>query len=259
MLRNVSLAAPRVGRADAVQRAKRAAVPQREQVGPTCGLYALGMVLDAWHLRDPRHATALVSDVDLRGKGKQYTLAPTTDVRLLPLAQDLGFTSQGEMFTAAQLAATARAIGYDATTHHDATLADLYRVLDAGHPAIVAFDVDQNGNPGDSGGARAHYAVIQGYFDDNGTRYLVARHGWAVQADHVWKAADFDRSWRALEETSYYGTPGDDVIPGYPGLHEPAHLNLPDVGRGRAGIRDSLACKIVEVVPLGEAPVGGVR
>jgi len=265
MVRNADVRPSSISRADLIRLAKKAGVPQREQEGPTCGLYALGMVMDCWHERDARNPTALVQDLDVGGKGKRYNFEPTTDERILDFAKDAGYTALGEMFTARQLAATARHFGYDATTHENATLEDLYRVLDAGHPAIVGFDVDYNGNPTDSGGSRAHYAVIEGYFDQGGERYLVARHGWAVQADHVWKAADFDRSWKALEVTTFYGTPGDGVIPAQPRLGvrqpipEPSEMRLPDAGTGLAGIRESLGTKIVEVVPAGEAPVGGTR
>jgi hypothetical protein len=260
MVRNVSIAASnvRLSRKDIIANAKTAGVPQRVQVGPTCGLYALGMVMDFYNAKDSKNPTALVQNGDLRGHGKQFTRWPTTDDCLLDFAKASGFTAAGEMFTATQLAETAAHFGYTASTHMTATLQDLYAVLDAGHPAIVGFDVDENGNPTDAGGDRAHYAVIQGYFDDGGERYLIARHGWGVQEDHVWKASDFDASWKALHETDYYGTPGDGVIPGEPHLREPALLNLPDAGGGRAKIFDSLGTKIVEVVPLGEAPVGGV-
>lgn len=259
MTRNVEVQGTRLTRSEIVERAKKAGVPQRVQIGPTCGLYALGMVMDFWNEKDAKNATAIVQDQDLRGKGKQYTREPTTHERILDVAQAAGFTSQGEMFTATQLASTAKHFGYTASTHEHATLADLYRVLDAGHPAIVGFDVDYNGNPTDQGGERAHYAVIQGYFDEGGERYLVARHGWGVQKDHVWKASDFDKSWKALQETTYYGTPGDGVIPKHPELREPALLNLPDAGNGKAKIFESLGTKIVEVVPKGDAPVGGTR
>lgn len=263
MVRNVAIPPSgrdvRISRRELIAAAKTAGVPQRVQVGPTCGLYALGMVMDFWNSKDGKNATALVQAADLRGAGKQYTRPPTTDERILDVARQGGFTAQGEMFTATQLAETATHFGYTATTHEAATLQDLYKVLDAGHPAIVGFDVDYNGNPTDSGGERAHYAVIQGYFDDGGERFLIARHGWGVQEDHVWKASDFDKSWKALQATTYYGTPGDGVIPGAPGLREPSKLDLPDAGGGRAQIFESLGTKIVEVVPHGDAPVGGTR
>lgn len=252
--------AQRLSRADVIARAKKADVPQRVQQGPTCGLYALGMVMDFWHAKDADNAAPLVRDEDLTaagGRGKHYNFAPTTDERILEVAQREGYTALGEMFTARQLAETAAHFGYTAAVHEDATLDALYRVLDEGRPAIVAFDVDYNGNPADYGGQRAHYAVIEGYFDDGGERYLVAKHGWGVQQDHVWRAADFDRSWRALKTTDFYGVPGDGVIPKEPGVREPARLDLPDAGRGRAHIERSLATKIVEVVPRGERPTGG--
>lgn len=252
--------AQRLSRADVIARAKKADVPQRVQQGPTCGLYALGMVMDFWHAKDASNAAPLVRDEDLTargGKGKHYTFAPTTDERVLDYAQRAGFTALGEMFTARQLAKTAAHFGYTASVHESATLDALYAVLDKGHPAIVAFDVDYNGNPADYGGQRAHYAVIEGYFDEDGERYLVAKHGWGVQKDHVWRAADFDRSWKALKTTDFYGVPGDGVIPEQPGVREPAKLDLPSAGRGRADIERSLATKIVEVVPAGGTPSGG--
>ena len=265
MERNLAVQETRLTRTQVIERAKNAGVPQRVQMGPTCGLYALGMVMDSWNEKDPKTPTALVQDADLRGKGKQYTREPTTNERILDYAKAEGYPALGEMFTATQLAATARHFGYDATTHLKATLEDLYRVLDAGHPALVAFDVDYNGNPTNSGGERAHYAVIEGYFDDKGERYLIARHGWGVQQDHIWKASDFDESWKALQTTTFYGTPGDGVIPRQFGLDmthelpEPSQMKLPDAGQGRAHIFESLGTKIIEVVPKGEAPVGGVR
>jgi hypothetical protein len=267
MTRNTTMTpgATRLSRAEVIERAKKAGVPQREQIGPTCGLYALGMVMDFWNQKDAKNATALVQDKDLHGRGKQFTRDPNRSEYILDVAKKSGYTALGEMFTASQLAQTAKHFGYDATTHEHATIDELYKVLDAGHPAIVGFDVDYNGNPADYGGDRAHYAVIEGYFDEGGERYLVARHGWAVQKDHVWKASDFDKSWKALEATDFYGTPGDGVIPAQPRLGvpspiaEPSQLHLPDAGNGRAAIRESLGTKIVEVVPKGEKPVGGTR
>lgn len=244
-------------RAQIIQAAKKAGVPQREQIGFCCGLYALGMVMDFWHAKDSRNITAWVQNQDAHGQGIHFNFPPNTDENILDYALHAGFTSQGEMYTARQLAQTAAHFGYKASVHHHATLEDLYNVLDKGHPAIVAFDVDRKGNPGTFGGMRAHYAVIEGYFDEGGERYLVARHGWNVEEDHVWLAKDLDRSWKALQTTDYYGTPGDGVIPDRPDLTEQAHLDLPDAGNGLAGIRESLGTKIVEVVPCGESLVGG--
>lgn len=239
-----------------IEVSKKANVPQRVQDGGTCGLFALGMVMDKWHADDPKQATALVLDSDARKKGTAYNFEPTTPERIFDVAKDAGFTATGEMFTANQLAQTAAHFGYKASCHEDATLEKLYEVVDAGHPAIVAFDVDFNGNPGDYQGKRAHYAVITGYFDEGGERFLIARHGWGREKDHVWRADDFDKSWKALKITDYYGTPGDGVVPGK-NLPEPALLDLPPVGDKYAGIERSLATKIVEVVPPDQDVVGG--
>ncbi len=243
-------------RAERIQAGMKAKVPQRIQQGPTCGLYALGMVMDFWHQKDGSNPTVLVSDKDLGGQGRNYNDAPTSDERMLSYVRDTGYTSAGEMFKARDLAETASHFGYTANLHQDATLEKLYKVLDAGHPAIVAFDVDYRGNPGEFGGKRAHYAVIQGYFDEDGERYLIARHGWGGQKDYVWNASDFDASWKALKATDWYGTPGDGIMPDAQ-YEEPSLLDLPDLGNGQAGIKRSLATKIIEVVPHGSTATGG--
>lgn len=243
-------------RADRIQAGMKAEVPQRVQLGPTCGLYALGMVMDYWHQADKANPTVLVSDKDIGGKGRNYNDDPTSDERMLGYVREAGYTSAGEMFKAKDLAETASHFGYSSSFYQNATLDNLYAVLDAGHPAIVAFDVDYRGNPGEFGGKRAHYAVIQGYFDEDGERFLIARHGWGGQKDYVWKATDFDASWKALKATDWYGTPGDGLMPDAR-YEEPSNLDLPDLGNGMAGIARSLGTKIIEVVPMGEQAVGG--
>jgi hypothetical protein len=243
-------------RSERISAGKTAEVPQRIQQGPTCGLYALGMVMDYWNSKDASNPSVLVSDKDLGGQGRNYNVEPTSDERMLTYVRDNGYTSAGEMFKARDLAETASHFGYSASLHQDATLEALYTVLDAGRPAIVAFDVDYRGNPGDFGGKRAHYAVIQGYFEEDGERYLIARHGWGGSKDYIWKAADFDQSWKALKSTDWYGTPGDGIMPDA-NYEEPKKLDLPDLGNGEAGIARSLGTKIIEVIPAGEMPTGG--
>ncbi len=252
---NEAVSVPRT-RAERIRAGMKAEVPQRIQQGPTCGLYALGMVMDFWHQKDNANPTVLVSDKDLGGQGRNYNDTPTSDQRMLDYVRDTGYTSAGEMFKARDLAETASHFGYNANLYQDATLDNLYQVLDAGHPAIVAFDVDYRGNPGEFGGKRAHYAVIQGYFDEDGERYLIARHGWGGQKDYVWNATDFDASWKALKATDWYGTPGDGIMPDTR-YEEPARLDLPDLGDGMAGIARSLGTKIIEIVPLGSVATGG--
>jgi hypothetical protein len=240
----------------------KAPVPHRRQLGGTCGLYALGMVMDAWHARDPRNPTALVQPEDRAPEGDEghFNTPPTDPRMLLDVAREAGLTAKGELYQAEFVAETAARMGYQASLRTQATLEDVYAVLDAGHPAIVPFNVDMDGDAGtpDSGG-RAHYAVLQGYFDRDGERYLVAKHSWRHSGDRVWRAEDFLASWSNLKTTKFYGTPGDGEIPGRPDLREPARLSLPDAGEGRADISSALARCLVEVVPPREPLTGGRR
>ena len=66
-------------RAERIKAGMKAEVPQRVQQGPTCGLYALGMVMDFWHQADKTNPTVLVSDKDIGGKGRNYNDEPTSD------------------------------------------------------------------------------------------------------------------------------------------------------------------------------------
>ena len=87
-------------RADRIRSGMKAEVPQRVQQGPTCGLYALGMVMDYWHQKDALNPSVLVSDKDIGGKGRNYNDEPTHDERMLSYVQKTGYTSAGEMFKA---------------------------------------------------------------------------------------------------------------------------------------------------------------
>ena len=251
--------------ANLIRAGLKAEVPHRKQIGGTCGLYALGMVMDLWHQREPQNPTALVQPEDRNEvndpRGFVHFHHEPTDARyLMDVAKDAGFTAKGEMYEARFVADTASRFGYEASLRTAASLDDLYTVLDAGHPAIVPFNVDMNGEAGTpDSGARAHYAVVQGYFEDKGERYVVAKHSWSNTEDHVWKAKDFLASWSNLKTTKFYGTPGDGEIPKYPELKEPKNLGLPDAGGGRADISQALARTLVEVVPPGEALTGGRR
>lgn len=173
-------------------------VPGRVQKGPTCGLYALGMVMDYWEMRDPTSTTVLVQESD-DFRQNSHTLAPDTHVRLLEVARERGYTTEGEMFYAAQLAALAREFGYQAILHEDFTLETLLAALDNKRPCLAGFDVDDEGNPGEFQGLNAHWAVIESHFEKDGKRYLVASHAWSG-GEYVWKAEEFMQSAGQLEK-----------------------------------------------------------
>ena len=183
-------------------------VPGRVQDGPTCGLYALGMVMDFWEKKDPTHVSdALVQKTDVV-RWDSHSTQPDTNRLLLDEAKKKGFTTQGEMFHAKDLAALARSFGYEAKTVSHVTLKEIQGAVDRGHPALVGFDVDNNGNPGLFEGKRAHWAVIEGHFKKDGVEYLVATHGWTGK-EYVWRADDFMASVNQLNKSDFAGAPSD--------------------------------------------------
>lgn len=182
-------------------------VPGRVQDGPTCGLYALGMVMDYWDRKNPGNKNPLVRAED-SVRWDSHSLAPDTDQRLLDVARASGFTTQGEMFYAEQLAELARKFGYQASVKSGMTLDDIKACIDRDRPALIGFDVDSQGNPGLFGGKRAHWAVVEGYFQKDGVDYLVATHGWTGK-EYVWKAADFMASVNQLDKSDFPAAPRD--------------------------------------------------
>lgn len=182
-------------------------VPGRVQDGPTCGLYALGMVMDFWDRKDSRNLNPYVRNEDVV-RWDSHSAPADTSRRLLDEAKAKGFTTQGEMFYASQLASLARGFGYHATVHKDFTLESLHAVLDKGHPALIGFDVDREGNPGLFDGKRAHWAVIEGHFQKDGVEYLVATHGW-TGGEYVWRADEFMKSVENLERSDFPAAPRD--------------------------------------------------
>ncbi len=183
-------------------------VPGRVQSGPTCGLYALGMVMDFWELQNPTAAESpLVVDAD-NWRRDSHTLQPDTKYRLFDEAKKNGYTTQGEMFYARQLAQLAEQFGFQTKVTENLSLPDLHAAVDKGHPVLVGFDVDNDGNPGLFGGSRAHWAVIEGHFEKDGTEYLVATHGWTGK-EYVWRADDFLASVNQLDHSDFPAAPRD--------------------------------------------------
>lgn len=240
--------------------AKRADVPRRIQSGPTCGLFAIGMVMDYFHQEDAKAPTAIVSEGDEARKSfvedgqlypGRYNFKPTTSEKMLTYAQNKGLTQEGELYDADNLAKVAAHFGYGARVRDQATLSDLYQLLDAGRPAIIAIDYDlDTQRPVDHGGAGAHYVVIEGYFDQGGERYLVAKHGdnRADEGDCVWSAADVEKAWNALHHNDFYAS-----------IPLPEGLTLPKDGPKGHDIEATLNAKLIELVPPGQSFVLGGR
>ncbi len=205
-------------------------VPGRIQKGPTCGLYALGMVMDYWETRDSGSTTVLVQESD-DFRANSHSMPPDNHTLLLDVARTRGYTTEGEMFYAEQLAALAREFGYQAVVHEDFTLARLIEVLDRRRPCLVGFDVDDEGNPGEFEGLNAHWAVVESHFEKDGEPFLVASHAWSG-GEYVWKAAEFMKSVGQLQKGN------TDALPSVP-----------------ADISETLKQRLVEVYREGYVPV----
>lgn len=182
-------------------------VPGRVQDGPTCGLYAMGMVMDFWDKKKSSNLNPLVVDAD-EYRSDSHSRKDDTHRRMFDVAKEKGWTTQGEMFYADNMGKLAQEFGYKATVKSNITLDDIKACVGRHHPALVAFDVDQVGNPGLFGGKRAHWAVIEGAFKKDGVDYLVATHGWTGQ-EYVWKAADFMASVNQLNASDFAAAPKD--------------------------------------------------
>lgn len=182
-------------------------VPARVQDGPTCGLYALGMAMDYWDRKDARNQAPLVQNSDVL-RADSHTRPEDGPRRLLDVARQRHFTTQGEMFHASQLASLARDFGYSASVKTHASLKDIHAALDRGNPVLVPFDVDDVGNPGLFRGSRAHWGVVEGHFKKDGVEYVVATHGWTGE-EYVWRADELLRSVNNLLVSDFPGAPRD--------------------------------------------------
>ena len=205
-------------------------VPGRVQKGPTCGLYALGMVMDYWETRDPASTTVLVQESD-DFRANSHSMKPDTHTLLLDVARQRGYTTEGEMFYATQLAALAKEFGYEATVHEDFTVDILIKALQQNRPCLVGFDVDDEGNPGQFEGLNAHWAVIESHFEKDGEQYLVASHAWSG-GEYVWKVADLMQSTKQLVKGN------TDALPSVP-----------------ADISETLQQRLVEVYRKSHIPI----
>jgi hypothetical protein len=183
-------------------------VPGRVQDGPTCGLYALGMVMDYWEKQNPKNGLDPLVQASDAQRSDSHSLNPDTKQLLLDEAKKAGFTTQGEMFYGRQLAQLAQKFGYRADVTPNVTLDEIDAAVDKHHPVLVPFDVDNSGNPGLFGGKRAHWAVIEGHFEKDGVKYLVATHGWTGK-EYVWRADDFMKSVSQLDQSDFPGAPKD--------------------------------------------------
>jgi hypothetical protein len=184
------------------------------QEGPTCGFYALSIVMDYWKAkgRTTLSAPARQRDIYLQ----QRDPAEKDNPSLRKLGKQAGSldvsgminTSTGGVWTATQLAAVASAVKFANFKVRVETQPDpsefilaIFRAIDADIPPIVAFDV-RNAEPvPDAAGQRSHWGVILGYFLFENFHWLFATHGHGFY--HVWPAVMLQQSNFALADTTY--------------------------------------------------------
>jgi hypothetical protein len=178
-------------------------VPRAQtQEGPTCGFYALSIVMDYWKAagRTNASAPARARDVELQNRDK------TEGPSLRNLGKAVGALDQagvakastGGVFTAKQLAAVAKAVKFanfnvriKTARNPHAFVFSICDAINSGVPPIVAFDV-RAGDPVPDGGQSSHWGVIIGYFNDKGVDWLVATHGHGGY--YLWQAYNLQQA-----------------------------------------------------------------
>lgn len=179
-------------------------IPSMLQVGPTCGLLALSMLLDG----DP---------------------APE---ELLKTAKQLHYTNNGEMFSAKNLFKLICDTVSNVTRPggmpqiecqlHEGQLncAKVRSCLLDGACIFVPYDSDADNSPCLKFGHKAHWALIIGFLiDEMDEFYVIARHGKSKNLA-VWSLKSISASNANLEEFSQ------------PNIHPDYHFLLPKDGIG---------------------------
>jgi hypothetical protein len=219
-------------------------LPARQQQGPTCGLNALGMVMDYWHgLGRQACVEPLMQGHGFRlgteRRCYRYTCPSTETEQLLAEGVRRGMSVAGEIFDMTWLGELAQHWQYRARILRDPDMEFILGMLRAGRPLLVCYDTDAWGYPALRQGERLHYGVLTGYLYRGDVLWLLARQSRKQPGrDQWWRADDFLRSSRQLHTTSYYV--GASGIP--PRLQ--GHVR-----DGELALKQRLAGCALEVVP----------
>jgi len=201
----------------------------QNQVGPTCGLTALSIVMNFWYTlllskykdspmqqpstplpaaRDPKAKSSrekLMDEIRAAG-GTPKKLTPSPLPTFLPTLQDLAEKMGSRIGEIAQSKVLARIAseggGFSAEvaqwTTTESMMALIQKYIDKSIPCIIAYDNTDSGDPGvGTQGDRAHWAVIFGYINVSGTFELLATHGWGNY--YLWSAEQLRASNEQLE------------------------------------------------------------
>jgi hypothetical protein len=148
-------------------------VPHERQIGPCCGIAALRCVRAYWKGRQDSYENKKGIMGDLRCEFEQTTRTTATarldTSSLLDFARQRGWSSDGEMFHAVNLARLAGSPpgGLSSAVYIDVTrsvLVDL--VARQGVPVLISFDKSNRSQEflldNDARGARAHWGIVRG-------------------------------------------------------------------------------------------------
>jgi len=179
-----------------------------KQRGPSCGFYALGHVLQYWHLKfaqpeqEPMQEQApapLPARTHMEGpkpepykpearEARDRNAAAGRFTSLRQLGKFLQVTAYGSVFNAENLVRVARhaslagrAGSYDGhvidTTSADDYVDHIVQLIANECPVIVPFDAQAGtGDPINEHGNKAHWAVIFGHYAEGPTRHFVHYH-----------------------------------------------------------------------------------
>jgi hypothetical protein len=204
------------------------------QEGPTCGFYALSIVMDYWKAkgRTSTSAPARKRDIVAQGRDPVENEQPSLrklgkSVGALGALDTTGIvkSSTGGVWTAKQLAAVARAVAFakfnvrvKTWTNPGSFIGAICNAIDAGIPPIVAFDVQEGDPIPDGGGQKSHWGVIIGYFTLKNAQWFVATHGHGSY--YCWLAINLQQSNFALVNTTYRQQAAEKISMGGEGLSQ---------------------------------------
>ena len=158
--------------------------------GIDSGFFALNIALNYRHLKF-RQPTGTIHNLQGNNPGQAQ---PVQRQMIRQGGLILGAGQVDEFWTPEQIKSLAEQQGYYKSEIIDGVSFDNIReIIKQDHTALVAIDVDTQGNPGCYGGANAHWAVIIGYgVYHSGEIQVIATHSWG--GFYSWKLETLQQS-----------------------------------------------------------------
>jgi len=152
------------------------------QLEPSCSLYALAVVLNAYGIK--------IKPFDKK------------NFCLQKIAKEAGFFHQGLIGSVIELGELASFIYCGFRIYHHWDASTIKEIIARGHPILVPFDVDCNGNVCQHKGQSIHWALIEDMINNK----VITSHGWS-DVQYMWNVEDLIQSNRQLEQKIMYDKP----------------------------------------------------